>query len=73
MSNQRPANMHRAAMPNDGMISLKALIDFMEKCEIALEKNENTDAAFYFGQVKEFIQQNPHKGLSESCEKILGI
>lgn len=58
---------------NDGFISLKQLIDFMETCENILDKNENKDASFYFGQVKEYLQQNPHKGLNENCEKILGI
>lgn len=73
MSNQRPAKTHNAAMSSDGNVSLRSIITFFEDCENALEKNKNTDAAFYFGQVKEYLTQNPHKAFNEKCETILGL
>jgi len=73
MSNQRPANTHRAAMSPDGNITLKKVISFFEDCEAALIKDGKDDPAFYFGQVKEFLSQNPHKALEEKCETILGL
>jgi hypothetical protein len=71
--NQRTGKTHRAAMGTDGRVDLRELIDFMERCSNLLEKEGQSDASFYFGQVAEFIRSNPHKGLKESVTRMLGL
>lgn len=73
MSNQRPATTHRAAMADDNKVSLKAMINLIEECEQALEKDEKEDAAYYFSQLKEFITKEPHKIFNYPASKILGL
>lgn len=71
--NQRPAKTHRAAMPSDGRVSLNEVIDFMQTAENLLEREGQEDAAFYFGQVAEFLRDNPTKGLKENVGRVLGV
>lgn len=71
--NQRPGKSHKAAMPQDGKISLFELIDFMSLASEALNKEGNEDAAFYFEQAAEYLRDNPHKGLKEGVTRILGL
>lgn len=71
--NQRAGKTHRAAMGTDGRVDLRELIDFMQRCESVLEREGQEDAAFYFGQVAEFVRSNPHKGLKEDAGRILGL
>jgi hypothetical protein len=73
MSNQRPAKTHRAAMPNEGGLNITRLKEFAREAERLLEDQGETDAAFYFGQLAEYIQRHPEKGLSESVSRILGL
>ncbi len=73
MSNQRPAKMHRAAMPVDGNLSITRLKEFAQEAERLLEDEGQDDAAFYFGQLAEYIVRHPEKGLSESVGRVLGI
>lgn len=70
---QRAGKSHRAAMGSDGRIDLREIIDFMERCENVLERQNEPDVAFYFGQIKEFLRDNPHKGLKEDAGRILGL
>jgi hypothetical protein len=72
MSNQRPAKMNRPAMMQDG-ISITAIKSFAVEAERLLESDGQADAAFYFGQLAEYITRYPEKGLSESVSRILGI
>lgn len=73
MSNQRPATVHRAAMADDNKVSLKAMINLIEECEQSLENDGKEDAAYYFGQLKEFMSTEPHKIFNQSASKILGL
>lgn len=73
MSNQRAAKTHRAAMGQDGRVSLSEVIAFFESAEIALEREKQEDAAFYFGQVAEHLRNNPHKAFTDSVTRILGL
>jgi len=70
---QRAGKTHKAAMGGDGRIDLRELIDFMERCENVLERHGDPDSSFYFGQIKEFLKDNPHKGLKEDAGRILGL
>lgn len=70
---QRPAKTHKAAMGGDGRIDLRELIDFMERCANVLERENEPDSAYYFEQIAEFIQRNPHKALKEDAGRILGL
>ncbi len=73
MSNQRPAKTYRAAAPNEGGLNITRLKEFAAEAERLLEEKGEEDAAFYFGQLAEYIQRHPEKGLSESVARILGI
>jgi hypothetical protein len=73
MSNQRTAKMHRAAMGQDGRVSMYEIIDFMESAANALAKHGEEDAAFYFQQVHEHLRRNPQKGFKEEIGRILGV
>lgn len=73
MSNQRPGRTHRAAMPNEGGMNITRLREFAVEAERLLEEKGEEDAAFYFGQLAEYIQRHPEKGLSESVSRILGL
>lgn len=72
MSNQRPAKIVKP-LNDDGVITLKELINFSKNAAESLEKNGEPDAAFYFEQLYDWLKQNPHKGLNENCDKILGL
>lgn len=71
--NQRAAKTHRAAMGQDGRVSLFEVIDFFENAAQALNRHGEEDAAFYFEQVHEYLVRNPQKGLKEDIGKILGV
>lgn len=71
--NQRAGKTHRAAMGSDGRVDLREFIYFMEQCSELLEKEGQSDASFYFGQVAEFVRSNPHKGLKEDTSRMLGL
>ena len=71
--NQRPAKTHKAAMGQDGRVSLTEVIDFMQSAENLLEREGQEDAAFYFGQVAEFLKENPTKAFKESVGRVLGV
>lgn len=58
---------------NDGRVSLKEIIAFMESCTIKLRDASEDDAAFYFEQVADHLRRNPHKGLQEEVGRILGL
>ena len=60
-------------MAQDGRVSLSEVIDFMKNAETLLEKEGQEDAAFYFGQVAEFLKDNPIKGFKENPGRILGV
>lgn len=70
---QRPGKSHKAAMGSDGRVDLRELIDFMERCANVLERDNQSDSAFYFEQIAEFIRDNPTKGLKEDAGRILGL
>ena len=65
--------MIKTKPPTDGRVSIKELIDFFEVCTNKLNKSEESDAAFYFEQVAEYLNKNPHKGLQEDVGRILGL
>lgn len=71
--NQRAAKSHRAAMGQDGRVSMFEIIDFFESAAEALNRHGEEDAAFYFEQVREALVRNPQKGLKEDIGKILGV
>lgn len=73
MSNQRSGKTHRAAMGQDGRISLFEVIEFFENAAKELDKSGNEDASYYFDQVAEWLKVNPQKGFKESTSRILGI
>jgi hypothetical protein len=72
MSNQRSPNMNRPTMMQDG-ISITAIKSFAAEAERLLENDGQADAAFYFGQLADYITKYPEKGLSDSVGRILGI
>lgn len=71
--NQRAAKTHRAAMGQDGRVSMFEIIDFMEAAANALAQHGEEDAAFYFQQVHEHLRRNPQKGFKEEISRILGV
>lgn len=74
MSNQRPAKMHRAAMPmNEGNVPLQLLIEFAQTAERELEQAGEESAAYYFGQLADHLRSKPHVGLNEKTHRILGL
>lgn len=72
MTNQRPAKISKS-MNDDGNISLKQLMDFAKSAEKALENNGESDAAFYFGQLYDWLKDKPHIALNADFNKILGL
>ncbi len=70
---QRPGKTHKAAMGQDGRIDLREMIDFMERCANVLERENQSDSAYYFEQVAEFVQRHPEKGIKEDAGRILGL
>ena len=58
---------------NTGNISIKQLMEFAKNAEKTLENNGEVDAAFYFGQLHDWLKQNPHISLNTNIEKILGL
>jgi len=71
--NQRPAKTHRAAPGQDGRVTLNEVIAFFESAETVLEREDQGDAAFYFGQVADHLRKDPHKGFNETVTRILGL
>ena len=65
--------MMKTKAPSDGRVSIKELIDFFQTSANKLTANGEDDSAFYFEQVADHLIQNPHKGLQEKVERILGI
>lgn len=72
MSNQRPAKMIKPRNDN-GDITIKQLMDFAKNAETLLEENDESDAAFYFGQLYDWLKSKPEIGLNEKAQKILGM
>jgi hypothetical protein len=70
---QRAGKTHRAAMGSDGRVSLFEVIEFFELAQHALEQHGDSEAAFYFEQVREHLTRNPHVGFKEKISRILGI
>ena len=58
---------------NDRRITIKELISFMDSCVIKLRDASEDDSAFYFEQVADHLRKNPHKGLTESVSRVLGL
>lgn len=54
-------------------MNITRLREFAVEAERLLEEKGEEDAAFYFGQLAEYIQRHPEKGLSESVSRILGL
>lgn len=73
MSNQRPGKYQSKAMFNDNGAMLRQIINFAKEAEELLEKNGEEDAAFYFGQLKDWLTDNPGKAFKEPTHRILGI
>ncbi len=74
MSNQRPAKMHRAAAStNEGNMSLQDLKAFALLAQKELEAAGEDGAAYYFGQLAEFIADSPEKLTSTSVSRVLGL
>ena len=73
MSNQRPGKLQRKAMFDDNGSMLRQVINFAKEAEDLLEKNGEEDAAFYFGQLKDWLTDNPGKAFKEPTHRILGI
>jgi hypothetical protein len=65
--------MMKTKAPTDGRVGIKELIDFFQTSANKLTANGEEDSAFYFEQVADHLKQNPHKGLQEKVERILGI
>lgn len=65
--------MMKTKAPTDGRVGIKELIDFFQTCANKLDANGEEGSAFYFEQVADHLQKNPHKGLQEKVERILGI
>tara|TARA_B110000503_G_C7098963_1_gene392929 strand:+ start:1083 stop:1268 length:186 start_codon:yes stop_codon:yes gene_type:complete len=59
--------------PNDGRITIKELISFMDDCVIKLRDASEDDAAFYFEQVSDHLRKDPVKGLNENVSRVLGL
>jgi len=73
MSNQRPGKYQRKAMFNDNGAMLRQAIQFATDAERQLEEQGNEDAAYYFGQLKDWLVDNPGKGFNERASTILGL
>lgn len=71
--NQRAAKTHKAALGEDGRVSMFEVIDFFEAAKTALEQHGEEDAAFYFEQVYDHLKKNPQKGFKETVSRILGV
>jgi|TARA_R110000803_G_scaffold23359_9_gene57428 hypothetical protein len=72
MSNQRPGNYQSKAMFNDNGSMLRQAIKFATEAEVMLMENGENDASFYFGQLREWLVENPTKAFNEKTSKILG-
>jgi|TARA_S200002703_G_C3674832_1_gene207242 hypothetical protein len=70
--NQRPLKRNKAVFNDNGSM-LRQVINFAEEAEELLEKQGEEDAAFYFGQLKDWLRDNPSKAFSVPTHKILGI
>lgn len=46
--NQRPANMHAAALNDDGIVKVSALYKMIRECQKALEEIDESDSAVRF-------------------------
>jgi len=72
MSNQRPLKRNKSYF-NDSGAMLRQVINFAEEAEELLEKQGDDDAAFYFGQLKDWLRENPSKGFTVPTHRILGL
>lgn len=70
---QRPGKSHKAALGADGVITVSRVIEFANEANRLLADANETDAAFYFEQLADFLKRHPEKGLSESVSRILGL
>ena len=70
--NQRPLKRNKA-MFNDNGSMLRQVINFAEEAEELLEEKGEEDAAFYFGQLKDWLRENPTKGFTVKTTTILGL
>lgn len=73
VSNQRPGKYQKKVSFNDGGAMLRQAIAFARDAEEALERQGEADAAFYFGQLKDWLTDNPGKAFNERAQKILGL
>ena len=73
MSNQRPGKYQSKAMFNDNGSMLRQVINFAKEAERLLEEKGEEDSAFYFGQLKDWLVDNPGKGFNEKTHRILGL
>jgi len=71
--NQRAGKSHAAAMAADDKVPMHKIIDFVDRCAIALHQSQQPDAAFYFEQIAEYLRDNPHRGLKEDAGRVLGL
>lgn len=69
---QRPAKM-QSRVPDDGRVPLTTIINFLETAERDLADANESDAAFYFTQLREHLQKNPHEGFNGDPGRILGL
>lgn len=72
MSNQRTQKTSSKINNDEGQIKISKIIEFAKRAEDVLEETD-PESAFYFGQLREWLENNPHIGLNEKCEKILGL
>jgi len=70
--NQRPLKRNKA-MFNDNGSMLRQVINFAEEAEELLEEKGEEDAAFYFGQLKDWLREHPSKGFTVKTSTILGL
>lgn len=72
VSNQRPGKSKGPTFQSSDSM-LKQAIAFARDAEEALERQGEEDAAFYFGQLKDWLTENPRKGFNERAQTILGL
>jgi hypothetical protein len=74
MSNQRRGNWKPAAMNDSSKIDALSLTTFCKHAKVLLEERGEEDAAFYFGQVEDWLRdggriQTGHNDVA----RILGV
>ena len=72
--NQRPGKTHRGGLGDRDHLSTNVLISFFDECKEILERECETDSAFYFEQLSDYFRAHysPSKGL-ERPSKVLGV